>query len=186
MCKRVKIIKRATAPEYTDVLLEFIEFAQQAGLGINILDNASEILAQIKQLLLQYRYSLLERQFRKVYEIFPLGHPLCDLFVKATIRPWIEFRYEDGREHKGDTSDSEPEGGWRSAAHKAAFGKKKFSLARLLIGKHAITKFQEDFFTAQQRCWFGRKKININLFTKRKPNFQIHVTDPLTGDIIVV
>jgi hypothetical protein len=186
VCKRVQIKKRATAPEHTDVLLEFIEFAQKAGLNIGILDDASEILAQIKELLIQYRNSLLEEQFRKVYEIFPLGHPLCNLFVNASIRPWFEFCYEDGRKHNGDSSDSEPEGGWRSAAHKAAFGKKKFSLEKLLIGENAITKFQADFFTAQQRCWFGRKKIDVNRFNKRKPDLQTHANDPLTGDIFVV
>ncbi len=117
---------------------------------------------------------------RTAYHNFPAGHPIRQLLLNASLRPYFEFRYNalDNR-HAEDLDNSNLD-----AAKRKAYGTKRFFLHKELS---ELPDFRLEFSDARDQMSWGREVLEDIYGYKKSPSKSgTRLMDPLNGGIFSI
>lgn len=173
VCKRIKlgVAQRTLKSTEISTVLELALLAANLGL----LGTELDLAAYLKRVLVRYPNSLEPLHIQTAFTLNN-GHPICELFVQATLRPYAEFYHNNnGRLTENNDSDSEDEQNL-DAARRSFYLKSKFKF-------HREFKYLKDFRYALleefHKAWWHREIEDIRY--GRLLYDKTHMMDPLTG-----
>lgn len=180
---QVDVAQRRTGADELSAVLRLIEFAVKLGLDLHLASPTSVVISTIRRILTDNRESLRGRHVKFAYS-FPRGHPLRELFVKATFRPWLEFRYHPTDDSDDGGSDPDLEG--EDTATKSFFGNKGFWLNKVLKGSKAVYGFKKELFELLENAWHRREVSDELPKKKGSKKTKTRIKDPFTEEFFVI
>lgn len=171
-----------TGADELSAILKLIKFAVKLGLDLHLTSPTSSIMLRIKKILTASRDSLRARHVNFAYSL-PRGHPLREIFVKATFRPWLEFRYHPTDDSDDGGSDPQLEG--ENTATQSFFGKKGFWLNKVLKGSNAVYAFRNELVELFTNAWHRREVPDPPLKKKGPKKTETRIKDPFTDEFFV-
>ncbi|KAG4435888.1 hypothetical protein IFR05_008619 [Cadophora sp. M221] len=158
-------------------LIDLAIFASEVNIGLG--KERGSFSTMLKAILVKHRGALKGYHIRKAFENLTAGHQVRKLFIKASLRPYVEFK--NGGEDLIETSESDSESIDESRlnpAQRAAYRKDRFTyLSELKNIEDYKTELRNEF----QRVWWARNSRDEKYGKKHFCRITT-LTDPLTGE----
>lgn len=178
-------VQRLSTTSDLTALVDLAIFAKTVNLALGLGKNGW-IMEKLKTILVNHRDALKGSHIREAFEKLDDGHPVRKLLVKASIRPYAEFRYtgtnisrpgSNSHSHSDSEADSESDRAL-NPAQRAAYCRTRFRFHSELKG---CREYRTDLHDEYEDVWFSRDSRDKTY----SPKHCCHITtliDPLTGE----